>query len=227
MKNRGTIDKYMGDAMMAFWNAPLNDPDHARHACKAALGMQAALDPVNNMLASRAAANNTQPVSLRAGIGINTGVGAVGNMGSKQRFAYSVLGDVVNLASRLESQTKTYGVSIIIGEETFNAVPDFAVLEADIIKVIGRAKPVRIFILLGDEALAGQKEFLNLKRMHKEMIGAYRAGEFKKAYDLAKECRRSQEYGLEDFYDLYVSRIDDLLKNPPSSWDGIYVALNK
>ena len=129
MSNRGTIDKYMGDAMMAFWNAPLDDSEHARHACMAALKMNRALDPINDNLRLRAQALGKPPLLLKAGIGINSGSTSVGNMGSKQRFAYSAIGDTVNLASRLEGQTRTYNASVIIGEATQKLVPDFAALE--------------------------------------------------------------------------------------------------
>jgi adenylate cyclase len=112
MENRGTIDKYMGDAMMAFWNAPLEDKDHARHACLTALKMNEALRPINEQVKKQAEAENRPFTPLVAGIGINTGPCSVGNMGSRQRFAYSALGDAVNLASRLEGQTKTYGTTI-------------------------------------------------------------------------------------------------------------------
>jgi adenylate cyclase len=227
MHNRGTIDKYMGDAMMAFWNAPLDDPDHARHACLAALGMQAALDPINAAIIEKAKAAGVEPALLKAGIGINTGSCAVGNMGSKQRFAYSVLGDAVNLASRLENQTKTYEVTTIIGESTCVAVPDLATLEVDLIQVKGRTQPTRIFTLLGDNKVADSKEFKVLKSSHEKMIAAYRSGEFAKAMELAGACKKLQIYGLEKFYGFYKSRIDELLINPPKEWNGIYVAKTK
>ena len=227
MHNRGTIDKYMGDAMMAFWNAPLDDPDHARHACKSALGMQAALQPINAEIAEKAKMEGREPFLLQAGIGINTGICAVGNMGSKQRFAYSALGDAVNLASRLEGQTKQYGLTTIIGESTRDAVPDFATLEVDLIRVKGKNKPVRIFTLLGDDTVAQQEHFLNLRILHEKMIGEYRSGQFKKARNMLAECEMSQVFGLAAFYSFYKKRLDMLVENPPSSWDGIYEAITK
>lgn len=229
MHNRGTIDKYMGDAMMAFWNAPLDDEDHARHACITALGMQAALEPINQGVRKKAEAIGKTPVLLNAGIGINTGPCAVGNMGSKQRFAYSTLGDAVNLASRLEGQTKTYGVNILIGEETYNAVPEFAALEMDLIKVKGKNKPVRVFALFGDETLAQEQAFIELRSKHDQMIAAYRKGEFENALSLLKECKKQTVINLDITYALYKDRIAKLLKNPPPAgeWDGVYEAKTK
>jgi len=227
MSNRGTIDKYMGDAMMAFWNAPLDDPDHARHACLAALGMQEALEPINEGVREKARDIGKEPVLLQAGIGINTGPCAVGNMGSRQRFAYSTLGDAVNLASRLEGQTKTYGVGILIGEETYKQVKDFAVLEIDLIQVKGKTKPEYVYILLGDSDMGTTSEFMALREKNEAMINAYRGGDFKAAQGLAKECLTMQAYGLEKAYELYISRTDELIKNPPKEWDGVFVAQTK
>ncbi len=227
MQNRGTIDKYIGDAMMAFWNAPLDDPDHARHACVAALGMQVALAPINEAVKARALQQGRIPVLLQTGIGINTGPCAVGNMGSKQRFAYSTLGDAVNMAARLEGQTKFYGVSILLGANTHSAIADFATLEIDLIKVKGKTKPERIFTLLGDQKMAQQPEFLKLKETHEKLIASYRSGEFKNAEKFLEECENSKLSGLEAVYALYKERIKTLLKNPPASWDGVYVAETK
>lgn len=227
MQTRGTIDKYMGDAMMAFWNAPLDDPEHARHACKTALGMQAALQPINAEIAAKAKMEGREPFSLQAGIGINTGICAVGNMGSKQRFAYSALGDAVNLASRLENQTKNYGLTTIVGENTRNAVPDFATLEIDLIRVKGKTKPVKIFTLLGDDTFARRDNFVRLKTSHEKMIGEYRSRQFEKARNMLVECEAAQVFGLDAFYGFYKKRIDVLIENPPSSWDGIYEASTK
>ena len=227
MQNRGTIDKYIGDAMMAFWNAPLDDPDHARHACKAALGMQSALDPVNAVIKEKAKIKGTQPALLKIGIGINTGQCAVGNMGSRQRFAYSVLGDAVNLASRFEGQTKTYHVGIIIGESTREKVQDFASLELDIIQVKGKTKPVRIFTLVGDRDVAVNEKFIALKTKHAKMIDTYQAGHFEEALKFSRECEEMESFGLQEFYKFHNGRLEELLKEAPESWSGIYFAKSK
>ena len=214
--------------MMAFWNAPLDDEDHARHACRSALEMQGALEAVNGVLRQRAETDGQKPLVLRAGIGINTGLCAVGNMGSRQRFAYSVLGDTVNLASRLEGQTKTYGVDILIGEETHQQAPEFAMLEADIIRVKGKAKPERVYILLGDEDEALSGAFLALKACHEEMLSAYRTGDFKGALGGAVACAERGGYGLAAFYSLYQTRAQNLIDRPPEDeWSGIYEAETK
>lgn len=228
MKNRGTIDKYMGDAMMAFWNAPLDDPDHPRNACLTALGMQAALTPLNEDIKKTAEKDGKEAVYLRTGIGINTGNCAVGNMGSKQRFAYSTLGDPVNLASRLEGQTKAYGVGILIGETTYRAVCDFAALEVDLLQVKGKTEPVHIYALFGDDKEAMTPRFRNHMKLHEEMIEAYRSREFENALTLIKECRAIKHYDMKTIYDIYQQRCEDFIQNPPpANWNGVYVATSK
>jgi adenylate cyclase len=228
MHNRGTIDKYMGDAMMAFWNAPLDDADHARHACITALGMQAALAPINEGVRKKAEALGRPAILLNAGIGINTGPSAVGNMGSKQRFAYSTLGDSVNLASRLEGQTKAYGVNILIGESTRQQAMDFATLEMDLIRVKGKTKPVHVFALFGDEALARKDEFKKLKSDHETLIGLYQTGKFTEAQAVLKECKKQTVVDLDVAYTLYKDRLNKLVKNPPEGeWDGVFEAKTK
>src|SRR5690606_96813 len=149
LSTRGTIDKYMGDCIMAFWNAPLDDPRHQQNACNAALKMHTCLDELNRELAAEAEAGGHPPVTLHIGIGLNTGVCCVGNMGSAQRFDYSALGDDVNLASRLEGQCKTYGVGTILGSTTQAAVAaECVTLELDLIQVKGKNEPERIYTLL-------------------------------------------------------------------------------
>ena len=145
-----TIDKYIGDAIMAFWNAPLATADHPRHACLATLGMFKALEELNK--------NEGTPIKI--GVGLNTGSCCVGNLGSEQRFSYSAIGDSVNVAARVESLTKQYGLSILITEYTASQVSDLALLEVDLVRVVGRAEPVAIFTLLGDETHAKSAEFL-------------------------------------------------------------------
>ena len=160
LARRGTIDKYMGDCIMAYWNAPLDDAEHARHACEAAIAMRAALDRLNTELAREAAGAGRESMRIEAGIGINTGECVVGNMGSGQRFDYSVLGDAVNLASRLEGLSGRYGADIVIGEETHATVEDrFATLELDRVAVKGKQEAVRVFALLGGEELRADAGF--------------------------------------------------------------------
>jgi adenylate cyclase len=131
LDHHGTIDKFMGDAVMAFWNAPVADRDHAMHACRAALAMQAEMDRLNREDAARKAAAGEPHRPVRIGIGLNTGPCCVGNVGSPQRFDYSVLGDTVNVASRIEGTTKTYGAPIISGERTAREAASFAFLEIE------------------------------------------------------------------------------------------------
>lgn len=228
MEHRGTIDKYMGDAMMAFWNAPLDDPDHARHACLAALRMNAALEPINETLRLRAQGQGCEPIILSAGIGVNTGHASVGNMGSRQRFAYSALGDTVNLASRLEGQTKTYGVSILIGAETAARVADMAVLELDYLRVKGKREPVRIFTVLGDEALAATAEFQTLKAEQDKMLAQYRARAFDAAEAIALQFFTQAANPLAAYHAMFVKRIAELKENHPGTgWDGVFEASSK
>lgn len=224
MKYRGTIDKYMGDAMMAFWNAPLKDEQHARHAAQAALAMNRALAPLNARLQSEAQMRAQAPLLLKAGIGVNTGAAAVGNMGSKQRFAYSAMGDAVNLASRLEGQTKEFGVDILIGEATYAAIPDFAALELDLIRVKGKTLPVRIYGLFSETQ---DELFKTLILPHMAMLDLYRSGKWDEARALISQCR-SLGYGpMANYYILLEKRIAALAQDPPPLWDGVFEAKTK
>lgn len=225
---QGTIDKYMGDCIMAFWNAPLEDPAHPEHACDSAIAMFEALDRLNEDLVAEAEAEGRQPLPLKIGIGINTGDCVVGNMGSEQRFDYSVLGDAVNLASRLEGQSKNYGVGIVLGEET-NAVTeqDYATLELDLIAVKGKAEAVRIFALMGTKDKRESADFQSLHARHQEMLRAYRGQSWNEARVLIQECRQL-DGELTELYDLYDERIDIYIDNPPGpDWDGVFVATSK
>lgn len=229
METRGTIDKYMGDAMMAFWNAPLDDENHARHACQAALTMQSVLDPINAALKAKAEKENRPYYELQAGIGINSGPCSVGNMGSKQRFAYSALGDAVNLASRLEGQTKSYGLKLLVGEETVKHIEDFAVIEVDRIQVKGKSEPVSIFTLLGGPDLAETEDFQILRERHMAMLNAYRKGAFQTALKELESARAADVHGtLADLYMVFELRIKTYIETPPpGDWDGVYVATSK
>ncbi|QKK23236.1 adenylate/guanylate cyclase domain-containing protein [Rhizobium hidalgonense] len=167
MDHGGTIDKYMGDCIMAFWNAPLDDPDHALHAVRASLAMQAAISRLNSQLEREAAISGRKPHVLKMGVGINTGECIVGNMGSTRRFDYSCLGDSVNLASRLEGASKNYGVALLLGEETARLVTEtYIVVELDRIIVKGRTLPSPVFTVVhkaDSEALAAHQAFIETK----------------------------------------------------------------
>ncbi|MFQ5953714.1 MAG: CHASE2 domain-containing protein [Kiloniellales bacterium] len=230
---RGTIDKYIGDCIMALWNAPLDDPEHVPNACRAALGMRDAVarlyrDPAQSALPHPP---GDVPPQIAIGIGLNTGECNVGNMGSKQRFAYSAMGDEVNLASRLEGQCKTYGVDIVIGERTAEAAAGLATLELDLIRVKGKATPVRIHTLLGDERLGGEAAFAALAQGHQSMLAAYRAQDWDAADAALDRCRGlalDAGVDLRSLYELYAGRIADYRADPPpGDWDGVFVATTK
>ncbi len=230
---RGTIDKYIGDCIMALWNAPLDDPEHVPNACRAALGMQREMgllhrDPARSALPQ---APGDPPPEIAIGIGLNTGACNVGNMGSKQRFAYSAMGDEVNLASRLEGQCKTYGVGIVLGERTAAAAAGLATLELDLIQVKGKLIPVHVHALLGDEGLAGEAAFAALARDHRGMLAAYRAQDWDASQTALDRCRRlARDAGVDlgPLYELYAGRIADYRADPPpGDWDGVYIATSK
>lgn len=218
LDNQGTIDKYIGDCIMAFWNAPLDDPDHAIHACKAALSMHQAL----------ASVNQTLPSPIQIGIGISTGQCCVGNMGSDLRFDYSVIGDTVNLASRLEGQCKTYGANIIIGETTEAELGGhFATLELDKVRVKGKQQPVRIFTVLGDEEFSRSFSFIRLKQDFGKFLEAYRAQSWEQAETLLVSCElqgnRFEHAALAGLFHHYRERITrHKTFTLPANWDGVY-----
>lgn len=232
MRNRGTVDKYMGDCIMAFWNAPLDDADHAKHGCKSALLMLAEMEPLNERLEKEALEEGRKHVPLKVGLGLNSGEAVVGNMGSDQRFDYSVLGDTVNLAARLEGQSKSYGVNIVIGDITYHQVKDeFATLELDQIKVKGKTEAVTIHCLLGDAELLANPDFQALKAEHDAMLVAYRAQNWDEATarsNAARAIGTNEPFALDGFYDLYDERISVFKADPPGAdWDGVFVATTK
>ncbi len=229
LASRGCIDKYMGDCVMAFWNAPLDDPEHPAHACEAALAMLQALAQLNARLAAGDPVLGRPLPPLAIGIGLNTGLCCVGNMGSDQRFDYSVIGDEVNLASRLEGQSARYGVPIVIGENTRARVPGFAALELDRIRVKGKSRPVRIHALMGDPKTAQSASFLRLSAGHEAMLAAYRAQRWGDALQAIGACRRDgAAFPLDALYRLYEERVMTFRLSPPGpEWDGVFVAQSK
>jgi adenylate cyclase len=228
LEEQGTIDKFMGDAVMAFWNAPLEDPEHPSHACSAALRMMAGMRELNERWAEEAAAKDRPFKPVKIGIGLNTGLCCVGNLGTETRFDYSVIGDNVNVASRLEGQSKTYDVGTVVGESTTARAPDFAFLELDLLKVKGKTGATRIFAMLGDSALRHSRGFIDLSSRHDAFLRHYRARGWDAAEALSHECEQLNNYGLGQLYALYRERIHFFRHNRPQPhWDGTAEALDK
>lgn len=201
LKQGGTIDKYIGDCLMAFWNAPLDDPDHAIHAVRAALDMLARLERVNQELEAEARRERRPAQTLRIGIGINTGECVVGNMGSHQRFDYSALGDAVNLASRLEGASKDYGISLLLGEETARLVEKtFPIAELDRITVKGRSTVSPVFSV----AVGAKKEALD---RHRSFLHAKYDGTLQ-VHDVIFDQLKSALPPLARYYERERSRLD-------------------
>jgi len=240
---QGTLDKYIGDAIMAFWGAPSVQPDHAAKACAAALEMRAALAELNRGFRARGLAE------LGVGIGLNTGPAVVGNMGSSVRFNYTVMGDAVNLASRLEGMTKQYGVAILVSEATRRAVGErFVFRELDVIRVKGKTQPVRIFELMdfvlrerrqgaarrkGPDRRQGHSPVAALAPTYPRMLelyevafAAYGQRDFRTAH--ARFVELLQEFPQDGPSRLLAGRCAQFLAEEPSrDWDGVYVMHTK
>ena len=217
--NRGTIDKYMGDAVMAFWGAPLKDEQHALHALNAALGI------VERMKLLRKEFTEKQWPEIYVGVGINTGTMNVGNKGSEFRVDYTILGDAVNLGSRMEGLTKVYGVDIITSEFTRHAVPEYEYRELDRVRVKGKDKPVTIYEPLGLLENISKPDRKLLKQFHIG-IKQYRA----QNWDAAER----EIFGLSQLdperkiYKIYLDRIMHFRENPPAAdWDGSFTHTSK
>jgi adenylate cyclase len=227
MAHDGVIDKYIGDCIMAFWNAPLPDPRHAAHAVETAKAMRRTLATLNDERERQAMAAGQIFKPIRIGVGLNTGECCVGNMGSHQRMEYTVLGDAVNLASRLEGASKTYGVDLILSESTASQVPGEALAELDLIRVKGRDQAVRIFTLLDRDASAPTEIDAILTR-HREIRAAYLSQDWRRALALIEDARPRPAFLLAPLYDVYRERIGQFRANPPGpGWDGVYHAQEK
>jgi adenylate cyclase len=214
---------------MAFWNAPLDDPAHQRNACHAALDVLARVTELNHVREQEASTNGHRFVPIKMGIGINSGTCAVGNMGSDLRFQYTVMGDSVNLASRLEGQTKGYGLSIIIGAATAAAAPEFALLEIDSLRVKGKTEPEVIYTIVGGAEIAQTAEYKSLQDHWSKFLVCYRKQDWTGALRAIEVCRgECERFDLAGLLDAYAERIGWLEKNPPAAdWDGVFTAETK
>lgn len=217
-KHRGTIDKYMGDAIMAFWGAPVAEPAHARHALDTAMDMLFELESLNRDFSARG-----WP-ALRIGIGLNTGMMSVGNMGSEFRMAYTVMGDAVNLGSRLEGLSKQYGVAIVVSEFTARAVPDYAYRPLDVVRVKGKLEPVKILepVAEASQLTAPMQELL---QRWESALDTYHQQQWDSAEQLLHSLIRHDDRPL---YHLYLERIAHFRQSPPpADWDGVYTYTTK
>ena len=214
LENKGTLDKYIGDAQMAFWNAPVDNQQHALDAVKTAFQMLKSLEEFN------AEVEKEGVPAFGMGLGINTATVVVGNMGSSQRFDYTCLGDGVNLASRLEGQSKPYGVRIIIGPETANYVRDtYQTIELDLLAVKGKTEPVRIYTVLEKKDKAAEVA-------HNKFLNYYRTGEWGRALAMAYEMGPVWGGQLKGYYEAMIERMTEM-REAPKNWDGVYRATSK
>jgi adenylate cyclase len=227
---KGTIDKYMGDAIMAFWNAPLDDATHELNACEAAIDMLDRVEKLNLARKQDAETSGKPFLPLNIGVGINTGKCVVGNMGSDLRFDYSVLGDSVNLASRLEGQCKSYGLPIIVGSQTANAAKTkFAVLEIDFVAVKGKKEPEVVYAIMGRDDLANSGKFQRWRDLNIEMLSQYRHRDWTAALAAIERGRSlDEEQRFTTLYNVYEARIRAFQSTPPpEDWDGAYALDSK
>jgi adenylate cyclase len=212
LENNGTLDKYIGDAQMAFWNAPLDNSKHALDAVRTAFQMLKDLETFNEDIKEEGIP------AFGMGLGINTATVVVGNMGSDQRFDYTCLGDGVNLAARLEGQSKPYGVKLVVGPQTAESVGDvYQVIELDLIAVKGKTKPVSIYTVLPFFEAASELQ-------HKKFIELYRQGKWEVAKKYASDLKDCWRGELNNYYDMMLERMRE---KPPTNFDGVYRALTK
>lgn len=218
MEHHGMVDKYIGDAIVAIWGAPLPDNDHALHAVRASIAMRDAMDRLRDRWLKQGFP------AIEIGLGVNTGMVSVGNFGSERRFEYTVLGDNVNLASRLEGLNKVYGTGIIISEFTKAALGGrFITRSLDRVRVKGKTIPIEIYELLAEGAAdAALKDEVEL---FERAIGMYREQNFEQAYRIMQELHNAKAHRL---YKLYLDRIETFLESPPGhDWDGTYTFTSK
>jgi adenylate cyclase len=214
----GTIDKYIGDAIMAFWGAPLSSDKHARDGVLTALAMQTVLTELNPELEARG-----WP-AVKIGVGVNSGKMSVGNMGSQFRMAYTVMGDAVNLASRLEGLTKQYGVGVLVGDETRGQCPEISFVQVDTVRVKGKALPVAIFEPLGLTAEVAPAR-LQEAQAFEAALEDYRAKNWAAARQKLEALKAKNARKL---YDIYLERLDHFQENPPPvEWDGVFTFTTK
>ena len=206
-EHEGAIDKYIGDSIMAFWNAPLDVENHPEKAARTALKMLETVDQLNASDAFGFKAGTTGLGNIQIGIGLNTGEGCVGNMGSDARFDYSVIGDTVNVASRIESSCKAVGWPLLLSEATAEQCPGFAMLEAGSIALKGKSKPAALYALVGDETLGQTENWKDLVKAHNKFRAAINRGDTGEARKLMAKCISLAPDGMDQFYEIMISSV--------------------
>ncbi len=214
IENGGTIDKYMGDAIMAFWNAPIDQADHAARACRAALQIMARIDELNATWRQEAEAAGRPFNEVRIGIGVNTGECCVGNLGSERRFDYSAIGDTVNIASRLEGLSKIYGLTLLVSEETSRGAPEPHFTEAGLVRLKGRKGATRVLTVSANSAPNSAQ--------HDAFLEAFYQGRFDEAGASLSALEHASSNELSNLYRHYRARLDATRTAPPVNWDGIF-----
>jgi adenylate cyclase len=227
LAHKATIDKFIGDAILAFWNAPLDDPDHVRNAALASLELAQKIKELNT--AHHGVPGTKWPGEVRIGVGLDSGPCCVGNIGSAQRLNYSLIGDTVNLASRIEGLTKVYGVTIAMGEGTAGRLEGFAEIEIDRVRVVGRDTPERVHALLGAAEMAASEDFISLRSRQSDFLRAYRAQQWDEAEEiLGAISPLAAKFELEKLVQIYRSRVKAFREAPPPvDWDGVFEAASK
>ncbi|MCI5166189.1 MAG: adenylate/guanylate cyclase domain-containing protein [Candidatus Electrothrix sp. GM3_4] len=214
MERRGTVDKFIGDAIMAFWNAPLDTPNHVFNTCECALAMLNNLEELNQSWSQRGLPE------VRIGVGIHCGVARVGNMGSQQRFNYTIMGDAVNLASRLEGLTRLYWTDILVSDAVYAILKEanFFFRRIDTVRAVGKITPVTLYELMGlsKDQTAGNLQELDA---YYAALDLYNAGTFARAAEAFQVLKR--KYPRDLLYEVYSERCARLAQDPPEHWNGI------
>lgn len=227
LARQATIDKFIGDAIVAFWNAPLDDPDQYANAARGALEMIEELKALNARQPEQG--DVPWPGEVKIGIGLNSGVCCVGNMGSEARLSYSLIGDAANLASRIEGLTKVYGVDIAMGSSLQQHLVGFATLELDRVRVVGRVAPETLYALVGDESVAADPEFVAFAKGHSALLASYRGRKWTSVARRIKQLAgQAQRFGMTTTHALIAERaVRFKLDDPGPDWDGVFQATAK
>jgi adenylate cyclase len=228
LDNRGTIDKYIGDCIMAFWNAPLDDNDHPDHACECVMQMQDKLNTLNAQLDAEGFYKTHNVKRIGVGIGLNSGPCVVGNMGSDQRFDYSALGDAVNLAARFQTLSGQYGSFIVVGEDTVAMIPDnYAFMEIDYVAVKGRANPTHLYALMGRPDVKETEDYKMLNEILQELFAAIRAQDWNAAHAAIEKGRAIKNMD-HTIFNTFEHRLETwMTQTLPDNWTGAWNALDK